>query len=88
MALDQSSLEAQLTAIQAAITAALANPTANWRVGQVEFSNQDYLKYLMEMQEKLTKLMRSEPCEAISTVQNYVGALGHDATEYLGEPIG
>jgi len=87
MALDQTTLQTQLTAIQAAITAALANPTANWRVGQVEFSNQDYLKYLMEMQDKLVSLMRSEPCESIDTVQNYVGALGHDATEYLGEPV-
>ena len=88
MPLDQTTLETQLTAIQAAITAALANPTANWRVGQVEFSQQDYLKYLMEMQEKLVKLMRSTPSEEIATVQKYVGSLGHDATEYLGEPVG
>lgn len=88
MPLDQTSFNTQLTAIQAAITAALANPTANWRVGQVEFSNQDYLEYLMKMQMDLIKLMRSEPSESIDTVQNYVGSLGHDATEYLGEPVG
>jgi hypothetical protein len=57
-------------------------------VGQVEFSQQDYLKYLMEMQEKLVTLMRSTPSEEIATVQNYVGSLGHDATEYFGEPVG
>jgi len=87
MGFDQTSLNTQLTAIQAAITAALASPTANWRVGQVEFNQQDYMKYLMEMQKNLIDLMRSEPSESIDTVQNYVGALGHDATEYLGEPV-
>ena len=86
MGLDQASLSAQLTAIQAAITAALANPTANWRVGQVEFNQQDYMKYLMEMQKSLVELMRSEPSESIDTVQNFVGALGNDATEYYNEP--
>lgn len=88
MALDQASLEAQLTALQTAITAALTNPTANWRVGQVEFNQQDYLKYLFEMQEKLVKLMRSQPSESIDTVQNGVDPLGHDYGEYLGEPVG
>lgn len=88
MGLDQTTLNTQLTAIQSAITAALANPTANWRVGQVEFNQQDYLKYLMEMQEKLISLMRSEPSESIDTVQNGVDPLGHDYGEYLGEPVG
>ena len=87
MALDQTSLNNQLTAIQAAITAALANPTANWQVGQVRFDTQNYLKYLMEMQDQIVKMMRSEPCESIDTAQNYVGPLGHDATEYVGEPV-
>lgn len=87
MALDQATLEAQLTAIQTAITNALANPTANWQVGQVRFDNQSYLKYLTEMQESIIKQLRSIPSESIDTVQNYVGALGHDATEYLGEPV-
>jgi len=88
MPIDQATYEAQLTAIQAAITAALANPTANWRVGQVEFNQQDYLKYLFDAQKSLIELMRMTPSESIDTVQNGVDPLGHDYGEYLGEPVG
>lgn len=87
MGLNQTSLEAQLTAIQAAITAALANPTANWQVGQVRFDQQGYISMLIGLQESIVKLMRSEPSESIDTVQHWVDALGHDASEYIGEPV-
>jgi len=33
----------------------------------------------------VVKLMRSEPSESIDTVQNGVGPMGHDATEYIDE---
>ncbi len=85
MALNQTDLGAQLTAIQAAITAALANPGGSWRVGQVEFDQARYIDYLRQMQNDTIKLMRSEPSESIDTLQNAVGPMGHDATEYLGE---
>lgn len=87
MALTETDLNIQLTAIQAAINTALASPTANWSVGQVRFDQQGYLKYLTEMQDSLVKQLRSIPCESIDTVQNYVDPMGHDATEYLGEPV-
>lgn len=87
MPLDQATIEAQLLLVQTAITNALASPTANWRVGQVEFNQTDYLKHLIALQKELIELLRMEPSEDISTAQNYVGALGHDASEYLGEPV-
>lgn len=85
MGLDQTSLQTQLTAVQAAITAALGNPFGSWQVGQVKFDQTRYLEYLAQLQSDLIKLMRSEPSESIDTVQNAVGPMGHDATEFIDE---
>lgn len=85
MALDQASLLAQLNAVQAAITTALANPFGSWRVGQVQFDQTRYLEYLAQLQTDLAKLMRSEPSESYDTVQNAIGPMGHDATEFIDE---
>ncbi len=85
MGLDQASLSTQLTAVQAAITAALGNPFGSWRVGQVQFDQTRYLEYLAQLQTDLIKLMRSEPSESYDTVQNAVGPMGHDATEFIDE---
>jgi hypothetical protein len=85
MALDQASFSTQLTAVQAAITAALGNPFGSWRVGQVQFDQTRYLEYLAQLQNDIIKLMRSEPAESIDTVQNGVGPMGHDATEFIDE---
>ncbi len=85
MGLDQASLNTQLTAVQTAITAALNNPFGSWRVGQVQFDQTRYLEYLAQLQTDLIKLMRSEPSESIDTVQNAVGPMGHDATEFIEE---
>jgi hypothetical protein len=87
MGLDQTSLDAQLTAIQAQILVVLAAPAGMWRVGQVEFDQSRYLDYLRQLQNDTIKLMRSTPSESIDTIQNGVGALGNDWTEYLGEQI-
>lgn len=85
MALDYATLDAQLTAVNAAITTALANPSPNWSVGQVRFSQGDYLKTLSEQRDALIKQLRSFPCEAIDSVQNNVGAFGNDGTEFITE---
>jgi hypothetical protein len=85
MALTAATLDAQLTAIQAAITAAIANPAPNWSVGSVKFNQTEYLQFLYKQQADLIEQLRKFPCESIDTVQNAVGTLGHDATEYLGE---
>jgi hypothetical protein len=85
MALNQTDLAAQLQAVQTAITAALGNPFGSWRVGQVQFDQTRYLEYLAQLQTDIVKLMRSEPSESIDTVQNAVGPMGHDATEFIDE---
>lgn len=85
MALNQTDLAAQLQAVMNAITAALNNPFGSWRVGNVQFDQTRYLEYLAQLQNDIIKLMRSEPSESIDTVQNAIGPMGHDATEYLGE---
>ncbi len=85
MALTQADLLTQLNAVQAAITAALANPFGSWRVGQVQFDQTRYLEYLAQLQTDVIKLMRSEPSESYDTVQNAVGPMGHDATEFIDE---
>jgi hypothetical protein len=85
MALDQASFNTQLTAVQAAIITALANPYGSWRVGQVQFDQSRYLEYLAQLQTDIIKLMRSEPSESIDTAQNAVGPMGHDATEFDNE---
>lgn len=87
MALDAATLSAQLTAIQAAITAAIANPAPNWSVGSVKFNQTEYLQFLYKQQDSLIEQLRSFPCESIDTVQNGVGTLGTDSTEYLGEDL-
>ena len=85
MALTQADLQTQLNAVQAAIIAALANPFGSWRVGQVQFDQSRYLEYLAQLQTDVIKLMRSEPSESIDTVQNAIGPMGHDATEFIDE---
>jgi hypothetical protein len=83
----QTDLEAQLTAITTAITAALATPSANWKVGDVSFNQGDYLKMLIDQRDKIIEQLRSIPSESIDTVQNSIGTLGHDSTEYVGEDL-
>lgn len=85
MPLDLSTLEGQLAAIQAAITAALANAKPNWQVGHVRFDHQGYLKWLYDAQDQLIEQMRSIPSESIDTHQNTIDALGHDGSEYHNE---
>ncbi len=85
MALNQTDLAAQLQSVQTAITAALGNPFGSWQVGQVKFDQTRYLEYLAQLQTDIIKLMRSEPSESIDTVQNAVGPMGHDATEFIDE---
>jgi len=85
MALNQTDLAAQLQQVQNAITSALGNPFGSWRVGNVQFDQTRYLEYLAQLQTDLVKLMRSEPSESIDTVQNAVGPMGHDATEFIDE---
>ncbi len=85
MPLTSAALETQLTAIQAAITAAIANPAPNWSVGSVKFNQTEYLQFLYKQQSDLIEQLRSFPCESIDTIQNGVGTLGNDATDYYGE---
>ena len=85
MALTQADLEAQLTTIQTKIAAAIANPSPNWRVGQVSFDQKTYLESLYEAQNMIIKQLRSIPSQAVDSVQNQVGPFGNDATEFYGE---
>jgi len=86
MGFDQTSLNNQLTQIQSAITAALANPRPDWQVGQVRFNQSSYLKYLMDMQDSIIKQMTSIPCEVITTLHQGVDEFGTDFTQYQNEP--
>jgi ABC-type Zn uptake system ZnuABC Zn-binding protein ZnuA len=86
MGFDQSSLETQLTAIQAAITAALSNPRPDWQVGQVRFNQSSYLKYLMEMQDQVIKQLQSIPEEVVTTTHVAIDEFGQDLTQYQNEP--
>lgn len=85
MALSAADIESQLTLVQTNIAAALTNPAPNWRVGEVSFNQQDYLKYLFDQQRALIEQLRAFPSEEITTVQNEVDALGKDGTQYMGE---
>jgi hypothetical protein len=85
MALTQADLLTQLNAVQAAILNALGNPFGSWRVGQVQFDQTRYLEYLNAMQDSIAKLMRTEPSEAFQTVENNIGPMGHDVTEFIDE---
>lgn len=85
MAYDQTTLETQLTAVQAAITTALANPRPDWAVGQVKMSQGAYLKMLMEQQDKLITQLKSFPTEVVNTTQNAIDEFGSDMTSYHGE---
>ncbi len=85
MALDAATLQTQLDAVNSAITTALANPAPSWSVGQVKFDQSAYLEMLCEQRDKLITQLRSFPCESIDTVQNQVGTLGNDATEFFDE---
>lgn len=85
MALNQTDLAAQLQSVQNAITTALGNPFGSWKVGNVAFDQSRYLDYLGQLQNDIIKLMRSEPSESWDTVQNAVGPMGHDATEFIDE---
>ena len=84
MALDQQTLEAQLTLLDAAINAALANPTGSWAVGNVRFSQQEYLSNLFDQKKKLIDMMRAIPSEGSYAYGSDVDTLGHDIGAYRG----
>jgi len=86
MGFDQTTLNNQLTQIQAAITTALANPRPDWQVGQVRMNQSSYLKYLMEMQESLITQMCAIPAEVVTTTHNAIDEFGSDMTQYQNEP--
>jgi ABC-type Zn uptake system ZnuABC Zn-binding protein ZnuA len=86
MGFDQTTLNNQLTAIQAAITAALASPRPDWQVGQVRMNQSSYLKYLMDMQDQVIKQMQSIPAEVVTTTHVAVDEFGQDMTQYQNEP--
>lgn len=86
MGFDQTSLNNQLTQIQAAITAALANPRPDWQVGQVRMNQSSYLKYLMDMQDQLIKQLQSVPAEVVTTGHVAIDEFGQDMTQYQNEP--
>ena len=88
MAYDSTTLEIQLTAIQAAITAALANPRPDWQVGQVRMNQSAYLKMLFDQQKALIDELKAFPAEVINTVNDRIGLFGHDMTEYHNEDNG
>jgi len=86
MGYDFSTLNAQLTQVQAAITTALTNPRPDWQVGQVKMNQSSYLKYLMEMQSSLIEQMTSIPAEVVSTTHQAIDEFGVDYTQYQNEP--
>lgn len=86
MGFDQTTLNNQLTAVQSAITTALANPRPNWSVGQVRMDQSSYLKYLMEMQDSLIKQLQSFPAEVVTTGHQAIDEFGVDFTQYQNEP--
>ena len=86
MAYDTTTIESQITSVQAAITAALTNPRPNWKVGQVALDQGDYLNMLFKQQDLLFKQLRLFPVEDISTSQHAITPLGQDLTDYQGEP--
>jgi hypothetical protein len=84
----QTDLEAQLTAINALITAKLAGgPVANWSVGDVSFREADTLEMLYKQRDSIVEMLRSTPSESWATVQNNVSPLGQDYTEYVGDDL-
>ncbi len=84
----QTELEANLTAINSLITAKLSGGViANWRVGDVSFDEADSVETLIKFRDSIISQLRSIPSESIDTVQNDVGTLGHDSSEYLGEDL-
>lgn len=78
-------LQTQLTAIQAAIATAIANPAPNWSVGQVKFNQTEYLEFLYEQQGKILEQLRKIPSEVITTAQNAMDTFGRDGTEFTDE---
>lgn len=86
MGFDQTTLNNQLTAIQAAITTALANPRPDWQVGQVRMNQSGYLKYLMEMQDQVIKQLQGIPAEVVTTTHDMINEFGEDMTQYQNEP--
>lgn len=86
-ALTPETIAAQLAAVQSALMTALASPSANWSVGDVRFDQSSYIKMLSDQRDSLIDQLRSFPSESIDTVQNGVGVLGHDSTEYIEEDL-
>lgn len=85
MAYDSTTLETQLTSVQAAITTALTNPRPDWQVGQVRMQHSQYLKMLFEQQDKLIKQLKEFPAESVDTHGNRISLFGHDLNEYHNE---
>lgn len=82
----QTVLQAQLDSINAAITTKLAGGIVpDWSVGSVKFNENSSLETLFKLRDSTTEQLRSIPSESYDTIQNGVGILGTDATEFIGE---
>lgn len=86
MALTVAQLEAQLTLVQTAITAALANPLPNYKVGDTSYDHADYIKMLFNTQKQLKDMIQEVPAEAVGTLQDGVNVIGEDLADYKNEP--
>jgi hypothetical protein len=82
----QTDLEAQLNAINAAITTQISGGIVpNWSVGSVRFDQNTSLKTLYEIRDSTIEQLRKIPSESIAVMQDGVDAFGHDWGEKVGD---
>lgn len=78
-----STLEEQITSLQALIVTVQTNPRPNYRVGDTSMEWGTYLKQLYEIQFELQSRVNQQPVEGWETLDVSVDAWGNDLADYF-----
>jgi len=77
--------QTQITNIDAAIAAVIANPRPNYTVGSVSYQMGNFLETLYGIREKILKAWKAVPADGWETTQQDVNVFGQDLNAYLNE---
>ncbi len=83
--LTAANIDAQITLINDALTAALQNPKPNYKIGGREVNFADYIKTLNEQLSGLRKTKASIPSESVRDFDSDITDTGEDNTQYEGD---
>ena len=76
-----------LVSIDTKISALVASPEVDYKVGNTSVKASQKLSQLMELRELIVKRMNEKPEESITTLQTDFSVFGEDLNSYINEDL-